>query len=110
LVVLIAQRQLRWFDFRSKRDIKPDRQGVWKSRFFPGLWVDGKALLEGNGPRLVEVVQQGLASRAHAAFVNRLGAAHRKHRRGQGELVQGLTPLAIDCRPFGADVGLTWPT
>jgi Uma2 family endonuclease len=83
LVVLIAPRELRWFDFGSKRDIKPDRQGVWKSRAFPGLWVDGNALLEGNGPRLIEVVQQGLASRAHAAFVKRLGAARRRHQRGR---------------------------
>ena len=90
LVVLIAQRQLRWFDFGSKREIKPDREGVWKSRAFPGLWVDGKALLEGNGPRLIEVVQQGLASRAHAAFVKRLGAARRKHRRGQGKIGPGV--------------------
>jgi hypothetical protein len=46
---------------------------------FPGLWLDEAALLRLDSGRLMEVLQQGLASRAHAAFVKRLQTAHRRH-------------------------------
>jgi hypothetical protein len=51
----------------------------YRSRVFPGLWLDEAALLRLDVARLMEVLQQGLASRAHAAFVKRLQAARRKH-------------------------------
>ncbi len=78
LVVCLAEQELRWFDFEKGRDLRPNRQGVWKSRVFPGLWIDGPALLARDASRLMEVVRQGIASRQHAAFVKRLAAARRK--------------------------------
>jgi len=75
LVLCVEERELHWFDFASRGMIRPDRKGVLRSRVFPGLWVHAAALLERDGPRLVEVVQQGLSSRAHAAFVKRLEKA-----------------------------------
>ena len=39
------------------------------------------AILRSNEKRLIEVVEQGLASRGHAAFVKRLEAKRRKARR-----------------------------
>jgi hypothetical protein len=51
---------------------------VARSRVFPGLWLDVAALLRQDSRRLREVAEQGLASRAHAAFVRRLEAARRK--------------------------------
>jgi Uma2 family endonuclease len=80
LVLCIAEQVLRWFDFRARREITPDAQGIYRSRIFPGLWIDGPALLERDTSRLGEVVRQGLASREHAQFVKRLAAAHRKRR------------------------------
>jgi len=77
LVVCVEERELRWFDFRGSGMIRRNRQGVLKSQVFPGLWIHEQALLALDGPRLVEVVQQGLASRAHAAFVKRLAANRR---------------------------------
>jgi hypothetical protein len=46
---------------------------------FPGLWLDAAALLRLDSARLLEVLQQGLADRSHAAFVKRLQGVHRKH-------------------------------
>ena len=82
LVLCVVEQQLRWFHFPSGRELKPNRQGIWKSQVFPGLWIDGRALLACDSNRLLEVVQQGLASPGHVRFVKRLQAAHR--RRSQG--------------------------
>ena len=82
LVLSVAQRELHWFHFPSGRPIRPNREGVWRSRVFPGLWIHGEALLARGAARLIEVVQQGLASRPHAAFVKRLQAAQRRLSRG----------------------------
>jgi Uma2 family endonuclease len=79
LVLSVAEPELHWFNFKLRRAITPNRQGVARSRVFPGLWIAVPALLARNLPRLLEVVQQGLGSREHAAFVKRLAAARRKH-------------------------------
>jgi hypothetical protein len=78
LVVCVREQEIHWFDFRAGGELHPTRKGIYRSRIFPGLWVDGPALLAGNAPRLLEVVQQGIASRQHAAFVERLARAHRR--------------------------------
>lgn len=78
LVLSIEDRQLHWFHFPKARMIRPNRQGVSCSLVFPGLWIDNAALMARDSARLIEVAQQGIASRAHAAFVKRLQAAHRK--------------------------------
>jgi Uma2 family endonuclease len=81
LVLSIAEQQLHWFRFPSGQPIRPNRRGVWRSRVFPELWLHGGALLARDSARLMAVVQQGLASREHAAFVKRLQAAHRRRSR-----------------------------
>jgi len=78
LVWCLEPQELHWFDLRFGKPIKPNRQGVYRSRAFPGLWIDREALFERNTLRLAAVLQEGLASRPHAAFVRRLNAAHRK--------------------------------
>jgi Uma2 family endonuclease len=75
LVFSIEERQLYWFHFATGKMIRP-REGVSRSRVFPGLWIDNAALAARESARLIEVAQQGLASSAHAAFVKRLQAAH----------------------------------
>jgi len=50
----------------------PDVDGVFKSEVFPGLWINAKALLEGDILEAVKTVQQGTASVEHADFVKRL--------------------------------------
>jgi hypothetical protein len=80
LVLCIEEPELHWFHFPSGQQIQPNRAGVSRSLVFPGLWLHVPALLEQNGPRLIETVQRGLASRPHAAFVRRLRAARRRSR------------------------------
>jgi Uma2 family endonuclease len=78
LVVSLEEKQLYWFRFPSGTALKPDRQGIYRSRVFPGLWIDGQALLARDSARIMEVVQRGLAHPSHAAFVKRLQAARRR--------------------------------
>jgi hypothetical protein len=77
LVLCIDDLQLHWFDFRAGRPLRP-AAGVYRSRIFPGLWLDGPALLARDSPRLMAAMQRGLASPEHARFVKRLQAERRK--------------------------------
>jgi Uma2 family endonuclease len=79
LVLSIEERRVHWFRFPSDEEIRPNRQGVLRSVVFPGLWVHERALIDRDSPRLVEALQEGLASRPHAAFVRRLSAARRRN-------------------------------
>jgi Uma2 family endonuclease len=85
LVVCVEEQELHWFNFATGRYIRPNRQRISRSKVFPGLWIDGPALLARDSARISQVMQQGLASREHAAFVKRLQAAHRRLRRNHGE-------------------------
>jgi Uma2 family endonuclease len=80
IVVCVEEQQIRWFHFPSGRFIQPDRQGISKSRAFPGLWLDIDSVLRRAGRRVREVVELGLASRAHAAFVRRHQRQHPRRR------------------------------
>jgi Uma2 family endonuclease len=82
LVLCLGTQELRWFDFHRGREIR-SRGGIYRSRVFPGMWLDGPALLGQNLIRLDEVIQQGIASSAHARFLARLARAHRRLSRGQ---------------------------
>ncbi|HVA50881.1 MAG TPA: Uma2 family endonuclease [Pirellulales bacterium] len=81
LVLLVEEQEIRWFRF-PRDEIRPNREGISRSRVFPGFWVDIEALLRRDSNRLMEVLQQGLASRPHASFVRRLQAAHRRGPKG----------------------------
>jgi Uma2 family endonuclease len=72
IVLCIEEQELHWFHFPSRRKLKADRSGVFKSRVFPGLWLDGPALLARDSARLMATAQQGLATQEHAAFALRL--------------------------------------
>lgn len=72
LVVCLEEQELHWFSFRPRRRILPDRHGVFRSHAFPGLWLDGPALLSRSSNRLMRTLKQGLASDEHAAFIRRL--------------------------------------
>jgi Uma2 family endonuclease len=47
-------------------------KGVYKSPGFPGLVLDALALLEGNLANVLEILQQGISSNDHQAFVQAL--------------------------------------
>jgi hypothetical protein len=78
LVLCVEEQQLHWFGLQTQRPLRADAEGIYRSRVFPGLWIDGTALLACDSARIAAVMQLGLAHRTHAAFVKRLQAAHRK--------------------------------
>jgi len=77
LLWLVEDQQIEWYTRRGERfeRLAEQEPGILCSETFAGLWLDGPALLEQNLPRVLQTLQQGLASPAHAAFVARLAAA-----------------------------------
>jgi Uma2 family endonuclease len=73
----VRDRAIDWFAWREGRyeRLSPDANGWYKSEVFPGLWLDAVAMLEINMAQVLRVLQQGLASPEHAAFVAKLEAA-----------------------------------
>lgn len=67
----VADKQIDWFALRDGdfKPLLPDAAGILRSEVFPGLWLDAAAMIAGDMPRVFAVVQQGLASTEHAAFV-----------------------------------------
>jgi hypothetical protein len=51
-----------------------DTDGIFRSRVFPGLWLHADALLRLDGAQVMQVLQQGIVSSEHAAFVQQLQA------------------------------------
>jgi hypothetical protein len=79
IVWRIFDREVDWFILRHDHyDRLPlTEEGIYKSEVFPGLWLDASALVRGDLVRVHQVLQQGLASPEHAAFVAKLQqAAH----------------------------------
>ncbi|WP_124976355.1 Uma2 family endonuclease [Aphanothece sacrum] len=74
LVWRVYDNEFDWFRLREGKYIKlePDENGVIKSEIYSGLWLDINALLIGNLARVLEVLQQGLATKEHQEFVNLL--------------------------------------
>jgi len=62
--------RLHWFQLvNGKYQALPmDREGIIRSQVFPGLWLNGPALLAGKLQQVMLTLQQGLASPAYAAF------------------------------------------
>ena len=52
--------------------LQPDAAGIIRSRRCPGLWLDTAALLQGDGKRVLETLDQGLATPEHATFIQQL--------------------------------------
>ncbi|MBI4747240.1 MAG: Uma2 family endonuclease [Acidobacteria bacterium] len=47
----------------------PNDNGMFRSRQFPGLWIDAQNLLAGNAAQALDVLNRGLASDEHRALV-----------------------------------------
>jgi Uma2 family endonuclease len=82
VVILLYEQEIRWHILVGDRYelLAPDLDGFWRSRVFPGLWLDGKALLAGDLAQVLDVLQQGIQSQEHQRFVTELAA--RKQPRG----------------------------
>lgn len=76
VVVRVVDRAVDWFVLRGSvyEPLQPNPQGVLSSELFPGLWLEGSALLAGNVARMLTVLQEGLNTEEHAQFAERLQA------------------------------------
>lgn len=74
LAILQREREVRWFRLVNGRleQVPPPADGVYRSVVFPGLWLDAAALLNNDSARVLAVLQQGIASAEHQAFVAKL--------------------------------------
>jgi len=68
-VLVIRKKALRAFDLVADVELPHDPDGVFRSRVFPGLWIDPVAILAEDSDRVAAVIDLGLASPEHAAFV-----------------------------------------
>jgi hypothetical protein len=71
LAVVLYEKEIRWHSYvdGAYQLVPPDADGIWRSLVFPGLWLDGAALLRGDMPRVLATLQEGLKSPAHEALV-----------------------------------------
>jgi hypothetical protein len=76
LAILLFEQEIRWHVLVAGKYqvLSPDTDGLWRSRIFPGLWLDGKALLAGDLQQVLARLQVGLQSPAHTQFVTQLAA------------------------------------
>lgn len=74
LTLLVYEQEIRWHILVDGRFqiMPPDADGIHRSRVFPGLWLDGQALLKRDMPKVLAVLQAGLAAPEHQAFVEQL--------------------------------------
>jgi Uma2 family endonuclease len=75
VAILMYEREIRWHRLGKTgfKRMSADADGIWKSKVFPGLWLDGAAMLAGDAAQVLATLQQGLQSPEHAAFVKKLG-------------------------------------
>lgn len=78
LVLCAKERQLRWFDLAAGKELQPDAAGIYRIQTFPGLWFNGSALLAQDYPKLMQTLEEGLATPEHAAFVRQLAGRRAK--------------------------------
>ncbi|HEY3325330.1 MAG TPA: Uma2 family endonuclease [Planctomycetota bacterium] len=74
IVCRVLDDALDWFVLREGvyETLKPGSDGRLRSEVFPGLWLDPAALLKDDMKTVLGVLNEGLASPEHAAFVKRL--------------------------------------
>jgi len=74
LVWQVFEQKIDWFSLQDGDYISlvPNQQDVICSQVFPGLWLDGGAMLQGNMQQVLNVLQVGINSTEHQAFVQKL--------------------------------------
>lgn len=74
LILLVRESRVVWFNRPAGPtsafvELAPDSDGIYRSKLFPGLWLDPAAVFRDDAARVLEVLNLGLASPEHAAFV-----------------------------------------
>lgn len=78
LVWRVRDAEIDWFQLvdENYHPLSRDASGIVKSAVFPGLWLDRAAMLKGDLARVFAVLQEGIASPEHRAFVAALRKRH----------------------------------
>jgi Uma2 family endonuclease len=84
IVVALEPGEVYWHVRRDDKLVRidPDPDGIYRSGIFPGLWLDPAALLRKDLAGVIAVLERGLATPEHAAFVARLADAAARHTNG----------------------------
>jgi Uma2 family endonuclease len=74
IVWQVLDQTISWFylDKGEYLDLPVDTDGIIRSRVFPGLWLAVSPVLAGNMQRVLAVLQEGVQSPEHTAFVQKL--------------------------------------
>jgi len=74
VVLALRMQQVFWFlRQRGKyKEVPLPGDGIFRSRMFPGLWLDAEAMLRCLRPGVLAALKQGLATAEHTAFVAKL--------------------------------------
>ncbi len=74
VVLALRMQQVFWFVLqRGKlKEVPLPADGFFRSRIFPGLWLDAEAMLRNQRQGVLSALKQGLATPEHSAFVTRL--------------------------------------
>jgi len=74
LVWQVFDQRIDWFSLQNGDYVSllPDENGVIHSQVFPGLWLQVNAMIEGDMPQVLSVLQTGLNSDEHQAFTRQL--------------------------------------
>ena len=85
VVVTLDPAEVHWHVRRGKElvRVRPGRDGLYRSKVFPGLWLDPSALLNQEIASVFATLDRGLATPEHQAFVARLANAAARARRDQ---------------------------
>jgi Uma2 family endonuclease len=83
LVIALEPNRIHWFFRRAGRfqELRPGPDGIYRSKIFPGLWLAAEALFALDRAQRDEVLEQGIPSPEHAAFVARLERNRARRRR-----------------------------
>jgi Uma2 family endonuclease len=70
IAYITGEARLVWWELHEGeyRDIETDSSGVIKSKVFPGLWLDTKALLSGDMKTVLATLRRGMESTEHQKF------------------------------------------
>jgi hypothetical protein len=73
IVWQVLDQKISWFylDMGEYLDLPTDTDRIIRSRVFPGLWLAVVELLPGNMQGVLPVLQEGVESSEHAAFVQK---------------------------------------
>jgi Uma2 family endonuclease len=73
LVLLVHEQETRWCRWHEGTYIQlhPDDDGILRSQILPGLWFHSERFWQGDLAGLFAILQQGIASADHQAFIQR---------------------------------------